>query len=243
VLPQLELLTYGAASAIAVTSSDVGVDLVQHLGRRVRGKLVEVVPNPIDADEIRHLSRLRKPGNALLRFCAVGRLAPEKGYDTLLTAAAAAAPMLCRPWELVIVGDGPLRNVLEDQVTTLGLQKHVKFAGFVDNPYGIMGSSQILVHAARSEGFGLVLGEALCLGLPIIATTCPGGPRAILDDGAYGTLVQPDRPAELAAAMVKMAHDDELRARLSRRGPERVRAFAPEAVAERFLQLAERLQI
>lgn len=242
VLPQLELMTYGGASAVAATSSDVRDDLIAHLGRRARSKSVEIIPNPIDADEIRRLAGSPIRRNGPLRFCAVGRLAPEKGYDVLLAAAAAAAPKLGRSWELVIVGDGPLARTLERQVEALDLKHHVRLAGFVQNPYQLMAESDIFVHAARTEGFGLVLGEALSLGLPVIATACRGGPRDILDDGAFGVLVQPNCPLALAEAMVAVAGDRQLRADLSTGGPERVRAFAPETVAEKFISLAHKLQ-
>ena len=241
-LPRLELLTYGAASAFAVTSPDVRDDLVEHLGRRAKGKRVEVIPNPIDADEVRRLAGAQTRRRGHFRFCAVGRLAPEKGYDVLLEAASIAAPRLGRSWDLVIVGSGPLAQTIEGQIDALKLQQHVKLAGFVDNPYGLMATADVLVHAARSEGFGLVLVEALSLGLPVIATACRGGPKAILDEGKFGVLVELDDPLDLAEAMVAMAEDTDLRADLSARGLERVLAFAPETVAKQFISLAKEIQ-
>ena len=240
-LPQLELVTYGGAAAIATTSPDVRVDLIKHLGRHANSKRVEVIPNPIDADEIRCLAGSPVRRNGVFRFCAVGRLTHEKGYDILLSAAAVAAPRLGRSWELLIVGGGPLASSLEAQIDTLGLQRHVRLTGFVDNPYVLMAAADVLVHAARSEGFGLVIGEALSLGLPVIATACPGGPRAILEEGHSGILVHPGSPEHLADAMVALADDKRLRGELSIRGLERVQAFAPQVVAERFLSLADAL--
>jgi glycosyltransferase involved in cell wall biosynthesis len=240
-LPFFERLTYGNARMIAATSEDVATDLLEHLDGRITSAKVEVLPNPIDGDEIRCLAAPpadRRPG---FRLCAIGRLTRQKGHDLLLEAAAQAAPQLGRDWELLICGEGPLLDQLERQAHRLGVSDHVRFLGFVENPYPLLASSDVFVHSARWEGFGLVLAEALALGVPVVAASCPGAPREILADGMCGILVPPEDPRGLAEALARVAEDTGLRRDLSERGQERVLQYAPEIIARRALDLAERV--
>jgi glycosyltransferase involved in cell wall biosynthesis len=237
-LPLLERLTYGSVPAIAVTSVDVASDLGDHLGHRVRQDRIHVLPNPIDAVEIRRLAEPAASSSNRLRFCAIGRLARQKGYDVLLEAAAKAAPSLGGNWELLVCGSGPLREALVRRSAELGLTDHVSFLGFVENPYPLLASADVFVHAARWEGFGLVLAEALTLGVPVIATACPGGPREILDDGRVGVLVPPEDPGALAAELVRIAEDTGRRGELASAGRARVADYAPEKIAARVVGLA-----
>ena len=74
--------------------------------------------------------------------------------------------------------------------------------GYCDNPFSLMRNSNILVLSSSWEGFGNVLAEAMAVGTPALSTDCPHGPREILEDGKYGTLVPPDDPAALAKAIL-----------------------------------------
>ena len=88
---------------------------------------------------------------------------------------------------------------LETLVKQLGLANDVAMPGFVENPYAYMSRASLYVLSSRWEGLPTVLIEALYCGLPIIATDCPSGPREILADGLYGSLV----PVEDVAALTK----------------------------------------
>ena len=239
-LPALERLTYPSAPMIAGTSQDVVADLFEHFGERIPRDRLVVLPNPIDADEIRRLALPAAQSGSTFRFCAVGRLTRQKGYDVLLQAAAVAAPRIKREWELLVCGTGPLLNELQRVAQQLGISDRVQFLGFVANPYPLIASSNAFVHAARWEGFGLVVAEALALGVPVVATSCPGGPREILENGRYGLLVPSEDPLALADALVRMTEDDALLSDLSEIGPERVSHYAPERVAAEVLELVER---
>jgi glycosyltransferase involved in cell wall biosynthesis len=75
--------------------------------------------------------------------------------------------------------------------------------GFVANPYAFMSRSSLFVLSSRFEGLPTVLIEALCCGLPVVATDCPSGPREILQGGRYGQLVPMGDVATMADAMAK----------------------------------------
>jgi glycosyltransferase involved in cell wall biosynthesis len=125
---------------------------------------------------------------------SVGRLAPQKDQATLLDAFARLRQDC--PARLVILGEGELRSVLEARARDLGIMESVLFAGFMDEPFRWMKHATVLAHTARWEGSPNVIVEALACALPIVATDCPGGPRAILEGGRYGRLVpMGDSPA------------------------------------------------
>jgi glycosyltransferase involved in cell wall biosynthesis len=236
-------MLYVKAPWIAATSEEVIADLLDHVDGRIEPGRMVILPNPLDASDIRRLAAIASvESSRVFRFCAIGRLMRQKGYDILLSALAIAAPQMRYRWELVICGNGPLRDELEDQAYKLGLAERVRFVGYVDNPYPILQSSDVFVHPARWEGFGLVIGEALALGVPVVAAACPGGPREILGGGDFGILVPPEDSRALAAALLRVSEDEELRRDLSERGEERVLEYTPERIAEQALELTYRLR-
>ena len=164
----------------------------------------------------------------------VGRVAFEKNIGFLLRAlrqALARMPELL----LVIAGEGPAIASLNRQVRGLGLQRSVLFVGYLDRGGELQDcyrAADAFVFASRTETQGLVLLEALALGVPVISTAVMGtrdivGPRR-------GALVPDDDETAFADAIVALLRDADLRARLS----EEARAYAREWVAE---PLARRL--
>jgi glycosyltransferase involved in cell wall biosynthesis len=95
------------------------------------------------------------------------------------------------------------------------------------------------VLSSEEEGFGLVLVEAMALGIPVISTDCPGGPRDILLDGRAGVLVPSGDEHALAAAMRRVATEQELQVTLGAAGRARAEDFSPAAVATVWLDLLE----
>jgi glycosyltransferase involved in cell wall biosynthesis len=216
----------------------VSDDVAREVAALIPGKPVAIVHNPVDGKEIRSRAESGTSKGRVFRLCAIGRLTRQKGIDTLLRALGLVGSELPRRWELVVLGDGPLRVSLERLVARLALDDHVIFAGWVENPYALLTKADVFVHPARWEGFGLAIVEALALGVPILATSCPGGPSDILADGRWGVLVPPDDPAALGGALLRLIEDADLRHRLSLAGVERAVDFSPVAVAGRLVALA-----
>ena len=112
--------------------------------------------------------------------CVAGRLTPQKDFATLIEAFhRVSAERSCR---LVILGEGPRRPQLEDQVRALGIEDCVSRPGWTENPHAFMSKAALFVLSSRYEGFPGVLVEALACGCPAAATDCPAGPSEILED-------------------------------------------------------------
>ena len=168
------------------------------------------VPNCVDVKEVREASREAVAWTSPFEttVMAVGRLEDQKDFPTLL---AAFARVNRRGIGLVIVGDGSRRRSLADLAHTLGLDQRCLFLGAKRNPFPYMSQATLFVMSSRFEGLPLVLLEAISLGLPVVATDCPHGPREVLEDGA-GVLVPVGEPDKMAAAMMGVLSDrDRLR--------------------------------
>ena len=131
-------------------------------------------------------------------FVCAARLVPQKDHETLLRAF--ALYRLTLPGRLLILGTGPLRQQLEYLARNLEIANAVEFVGFQENPLPWFRCADAVVLSSRSEGFGLVLAEAMGCGTPVISTN-NHGPAEILDQGRFGILVPPEDPAALAAAL------------------------------------------
>ncbi|RZT62942.1 CDP-glycerol glycerophosphotransferase (TagB/SpsB family) [Leucobacter luti] len=124
-----------------------------------------------------------RPG---VHFCVASRLSPEKNHFELLDALARSESK--DQLFLTLLGDGPLAHELRVRIGELGLQDRVRMRGLVENPYPHIRACDAMMLPSRYEGQGLVLLEALTLGVPVVATDIPG-PRSVLNDGQFGLLV------------------------------------------------------
>ena len=124
---------------------------------------------------------------------ALGRLHPNKGFDTLLNALART-----KEFVLWIAGDGPERRRLEALSAELGIARRVRFLGWQTNPQSIIAAGDLFICPSRNEPFGNVIAEAFACGKPIIATRSAGAVEYI-SDGYDGVLVPIDDAAALAA--------------------------------------------
>jgi hypothetical protein len=117
-------------------------------------------------------------------------------------------------WTLRIWGDGPRADNLAAQVRKLGLEDRVELPGTTTDMAAEWSRTSVAVLASRGEGYPLVLQEAMSAGVPAVSYDCPSGPREIITHDVDGLLVPPASKAALAAAMLRIATDDDLRSRL-----------------------------
>jgi len=162
---------------------------------------------------------------------AAGRLAPWKGFSDLINAFALVRAK--RQVRLLILGDGPLRGELQQQITALGLDRSVQLLGYVANPLKYFSRADIFTLSSHVEGLPNVLVEAMMCGCTPVATDCPTGPREVLDDGRYGYLVKPRDPGSIADGILKALDHPVPREQLA----EAVRPFEEKAVISRHFEL------
>jgi glycosyltransferase involved in cell wall biosynthesis len=167
-------------------------DLVARWGADPRRTVA--IYNPVLVGPDRNRSEPDAPPTIL----AAGRLVPDKNTRGLLRAFARVAAT--HPAHLVVLGEGPERAELEKEVDTLGLGGRVHLPGYVADPWPLYRTATCFATASRLESFSMVVAEALAYGLPVVATDSPG-PREVLADGQFGTLVPPGDDAALAEAL------------------------------------------
>jgi glycosyltransferase involved in cell wall biosynthesis len=189
------------ADAIIAISSGMA-DALAKTARLPRNS-IRVIHNPVVRDALFEMAAQdAKPtniGGGLQFVLSVGRLSPNKGFADLIEAFSLVQSE--RNLNLVILGEGGDRANLEKQVRDLGLENRVFLPGAVENPFAWMAKAKLFVLASYFEGLSNVLVEAMACGCPVVSTDCLTGPREILQDGRYGSLVAMRDPHALASAM------------------------------------------
>ncbi|HEX8391880.1 MAG TPA: glycosyltransferase [Longimicrobium sp.] len=182
-----------------------------------------------DAAEVAGLRERHGPRVVL----GAGRLVYYKGFEYLVRAMATV------PGQLVLVGDGPLREPLQVLAAELGIADRVTFAGAVADlaPWYAAADVFVLPAVERSEAFGLVQLEAMAAGLPVVNTRIPSGVPFVSMDGESGLTVPPRDAPALADALRTLLDDEPLRARLAAGARARVAAeFSVERMAAETLR-------
>lgn len=237
-VPWMMRTAYPAADRFIAVSEGVGKELVNYWG--VSESTVDVIHNPVDLDHIQKLGQYRLEGTldpSRAVIVSVGRFTAQKDFSGLLHAFARMRRSMSAT--LVLVGDGEERQALQQLAKDLGIGDDVIWPGYDPNPYRWIARANLFVLSSLYEGFGIVITEAMALGVPVVATDCPHGPAEILRGGQDGILVPPADERLLAQAMVRVLTDDSVREKLITAGQERVKTFSAMHVAEIYAQTIE----
>jgi len=148
---------------------------------------------------------LRRPGRKL--FLACGRFDKLKGFARLIAMFNAVKHRL-PDWDLAIVGDGDDRELLVRQVQDLALGDRVFFPGWLADMEIAFRSADLFVFPSVSEGFALVLAEAMACGLPCLSYDCKVGPSEIIRHEVDGVLVPVGDEGAFTSAMLRLAEDE-----------------------------------
>jgi glycosyltransferase involved in cell wall biosynthesis len=189
---------YGLADAIVVQTERIYENLPKPLKERA-----SVIENPISVPKVSLDYRQKK-------MIATGRLYPQKAFDSLIQAFCLIAEDH-QDWDLVIFGEGPERKNLEALIREKGLEGRVKLPGITKNIFQEMAKGSIFVLSSRFEGMPNALAEAMALGLAVIATDCPTGPRELITSLEDGFLVPVDHVQALAGSMKTLMQDAKMR--------------------------------
>jgi glycosyltransferase involved in cell wall biosynthesis len=212
----------------------VGPELERQYSR-ARRTLATTVSLVSERDVVDADHALARSYDGELVLLTVGRVDAEKN-PLLLADIFAVLRAGGRPWRMVVVGDGQLRDQLAARLSELGLIEHVDLLGYVPFNDGLLElyrSSHAFLHVSWTEGFPQVLIEAFASGLPVVATAVGGVPAAA---AGAALLVEPGDANAPARELERIAEDSELRRRLTAAGLERARAATLEAASRSVAQ-------
>ncbi len=250
---------------VVAISEVVKQDLIENI--KVKANKVVTIYNSCDGERLAKLSL----GKELSEFedkkyiCTMGRLTHQKGQWHLIRAfkeVIKSNPEL----NLIILGEGELREKLNNLIKDLGLEEKVKLIGYIENPHDVIRNSEMFIFPSLYEGLGNALLEALSCGVPIISTDCNAGPREILAPSTdiknkakdkveieeYGILVPnfnndcfcseiPLNEEEklLVKAINMLIKDDKLKSTLKEKALKRVKDFSPLEIEKQWIKLID----
>ena len=210
----------------------------------------KVINNPFDFNVIEKLSKapsLEKDflfkKNKKYLICA-GRCIKIKRFDVIIQ----SLSFLNDDIDLIILGDGEEKSKLIALSEKLNISKRVHFLGNVENPFNFFERSNIFVLSSETEGFPMVVIEAMACGLPIISTDCISGPREILNaEGSklgdhgyeitnFGILTKIGDPGCLAEVISLLIEDDALISDYKIKSKNRISAYSIDNIVGQYIQ-------
>jgi glycosyltransferase involved in cell wall biosynthesis len=222
--------TYGLLNAVTALTSEGEYWIKSN----TNAQRVSVIPNavtwPLSGQEPRISPNAQYQSERRL-LLAVGRLESQKGFDWLIEAFANLADE--HPdWDLVILGEGLLRPMLEETVRKSDLEDRIFLPGRAGNMAEWYESADLYVMCSRFEGFPNTLIEAMAYGLAAVSFDCDTGPRDIIRHELDGLLLPQGDVTELTAALDSLMSDALTRQRFAERAVEVRERFSMEKVTE-----------
>ena len=188
------------------------------LAQGVRPELCRVIYNAIDGNQPLPVPiTLVSIANGSVVIGSIGSLIQRKANDQLLRAAARVREFCQRPFNIVLVGEGPEHERLELLAQQLGLADRTQFAGFQQQPLAWVAAMDIVVLASAKEGLPRVILEAMLLGKPVIASDVVGSGE-LVKHGRSGFLYPYGDEDALANCLQQLLDDANLRAQMGAAG-------------------------
>lgn len=258
----IEKIVLNRADKVISLSDFVGLDLIRNFG--VSPSKVRTIYNPCKVETIQSFSGEKTAhNNKCFTLISAGRFIRAKGQWHLIRVFSEFVKTHPDS-KLVLLGEGVLRNELENLAKALSVSNKIELPGFVANPFEVMSNADIFVFTSLWEGFGNAIVEAMACGLPVVCTNCPGGPSEIVGrtrDGKitglaeYGVLV-PAFPQEdfsissempltseensLLVSLCDMYEKKELRDYYSTKSKERANDFCIETICRQWEEIIEK---
>jgi len=200
-------------------------------------KEIKVIPlpynpvtfRPVLRDELKLLDQNKY-------LISVGRLIKRKDYATLLK----ALTLLDENIEVILIGDGPEKYNLSTLAIQYGIHHRLHFTGFIseEQKYQYLGNADVYVLSSLHEGFGIVLQEAMQVGLPIVSTN-NGGQVDIVKDGENGFLVEVGDADAIASKINQLLSDPKLYLKIKVNNLIKIAQFSTDNICNQYLKLVD----
>ncbi len=232
---------FNSADLVLANSKGNAIDLEKNFAI----KNITVINNLFDINKIVKLSKEVAPLGDKFSFITIGRLDEGKNHKLLIES------MKSIEARLYIIGDGMLRERLQQQIEKLGLTRKVFLLGKQKNPYKYLSKADCFIFSSNREGFPNVLIEALACKLPIISTDCKSGPREIIapftdvnfqitediEVAEYGILTPTNNINSMIKAMNQIKNSENLRKKYIKKSTIRAMEFDKDRIIEEFIDI------
>lgn len=172
------------------------------------------------------------------KVISVGRLEYEKGFDILIEVWKLVVDKH-KDWILEIYGEGSLKEELEKKIKKLKLENNLFLKGLSNNIKEKYLESSICVISSRTEGFGMVLIEAMTCGLPLVSFDCPFGPKTIISDGIDGFLCENENVGKMAERINYLIEEKEVRKSFGKKAKEHSSRYEIKKIMDQWIELLQ----
>jgi len=225
-------------ASIVVCVSDAVRESLQFLSLKLSNKTIRIYNPVFDSAMIELAEKESNPFGKLnvINAVAVGRLNIQKDYITMIYSVKQIIQH--KPnFLLHILGNGELLNELRSLVSDIEVENHIIFHGYVPNPYPYLKHADLFLMSSLWEGLPNAMVEALALGTQVVSTDCIAGPREILNDGQYGTLVPTKNINQFSKAILRELSIERCEDSLIKRG----RSFSVNNSSKSYIKLCQTL--
>lgn len=167
--------------------------------------------------------------------CTVANYRKQKAYPDLIDAAQRVRS-LGLPVKFLAVGQGPLQDEIQELLDDAHMGEYFLLAGYRDDVSDLLAASDVFALSSHFEGFPVAIMEALAMGLPVVATKVGGIPQ-VVEHEIHGLLVEPGDVAGLAAAIVRLVNDPQMRSSMSEAAKAAGNVFDIEVAAKRLEEI------
>lgn len=167
---------------------------------------------------------------------AIGRLSRQKGFDRLIALWQQIA-LQAPDWRLLIIGDGPERAALQQQITRAGLEQQVLLLPATPDVASYYRQASLFLMTSRYEGLPMVLIESMSFGLPLVAYDCKTGPAELIDDGTNGYLVAEGDSQGFCQRVLTLIADRQLREQFANASISKAERFSAGRIYPQWQQI------
>lgn len=196
-----------------------------------------IIPNAIFNESVYSIA---PPQTRERIICAVGRLTQQKRFDILIDAFKQIESKI-PDYNLIIFGEGDLREKLEEKINDYNLQDRIFLPGKNPDAVKVVNRSSVFVLSSDLEGMPNALMEAMALGVPCVSTRCDMGPEELIENNKNGILVEPGSSSEIAKAILKIIENPDLACELSENARKLIKTHSIETISETWLNFLQNI--